>query len=779
MTADIIVIENDTVTTTETETENETGPGIATTTGTAAATSTRIRHEANNITSQQYQSSPTPLLLLFPLRLLLLLLLPLRLQHQIQTPTNHPSSSPATARPSTTPRPTPTSQPSSIPPPTSQTRVAGTTRRVWRCLRTQVRNALRQGDAGWPPRCCAPDEGVIGEGVVEWLGDGALTTFYRRRRAEMGVPVGDRVYCHVLTCSSFIPPAHHRTEEGGVNRIAECQCPQDPEMEAVMQTIEQHGYQFCSNCNAVVERIDGCNHIICRHEFCYLCGARRTGRERFCDCPQFGGLRPPRRANHRIRLEGAVRERLAAAAAPVLEPPQPQTPRPQPPPVAHEQVQQQQQPRGVPAWEPDEELRRQWEQEDAEARRGPPRDDRRMEQWQQEDAEARRQMEEMMRQFALEDAEARMALNRSPPRPPPAEPAPAPAPAPQPPIPVPAPVPPLARAPPAAAASSTPPPPAPATQTAPARNPARRPTGIPGRQPDRQPDHLRERVHGPGGLGLRGLPNLDNPRAPPLPTPARAHAPTGATPPPPPPPRAAPAQAPPRNPRGPTAIPGRQPGRQTDLLRERAHGPGGLGLRDLPGGDYPRTPVRAPATGRVNAPATPGAAARVRNRDPAGPRGTGSQAEAAGRQQQPHPDADVSAYLNDPDVRILNDDDHYRPTRAPPLRMGLPPSPYGYGMVAGPAAAPPPPPMVGGGMGGYPPGVMTVTQTGPGSVRYQYNWGIGGGQGAGGHDPYGGAQMGMGALVAMVYPPAVDLRRQMYHQVMGNGNGHLHYETRW
>ncbi|KAB5549869.1 hypothetical protein GE09DRAFT_187599 [Coniochaeta sp. 2T2.1] len=377
-----------------------------------------------------------------------------------------------------------------------------------------------------------------------------------------------------------------------------------------------------------------------------------------------------------------------------------------------------------------------------------------MEQWQQEDAEARQQMEEMMRQFALEDAEARMVLNRHPP---PAELAPAPAPA---------------RAPAAAAPAPTPPPLAPAAQ-APARNPARRPTGIPGRQPDRQPGHLRERVHGPGRLDLQDLPDIDNPRAPPLPTPARARArartPAAAASPPSP---AARANTPPRNPRGPIAIPGRQADRQPDHLRERVHGPGGLGFRDLPDLDYPHTRVRAPATGRGHAPAG-SAAGRVRPRDPAHPRGTGSQPEAAGRQQQPHPDADVSAYLNDPDVRIVSDDDPYRAPRGPPPRMGMPPPPYGYGMVAGPAAAPPPPPMVGVGMAagaGYP-GVMTVTQTGSGSVRYQYNWGIGGGQGA------GGAQTGMGAPVAMVYPPAVDMRRQMYYQVIGHG--HLHYETRW
>jgi hypothetical protein len=56
----------------------------------------------------------------------------------------------------------------------------------------------------------------------------------------------------------------------------------DPDL---MRAMESLGAQICTRCNNVVEKLDGCNHIvcICKHEFCYLCGASWHT----CECPMY------------------------------------------------------------------------------------------------------------------------------------------------------------------------------------------------------------------------------------------------------------------------------------------------------------------------------------------------------------------------------------------------------------------------------------------------------------------------------------------------------------
>ncbi|KAH8906030.1 hypothetical protein BR93DRAFT_969259 [Coniochaeta sp. PMI_546] len=298
-----------------------------------------------------------------------------------------------------------------------------------RCLRTLVRNALEGGDGAWPPRCCQEEPGEIQETVVEWLGDRGVLDLYRRRSAEMDVAVRDRVYCHIITCASFIPPAHHtltgdrrrggRTalcQQPGCNRLTcvDCgtqahvgrPCPRDPDMEAVLQTIEAHGYQFCARCNTVVERIDGCNHITCGYQFCYMCGARW----KLCNCPGYGGVR--RRRPDRPRLEEAVRARITAAP-PSVTPAEPR--RGGPAGELGRPASQDGEERGRREVEDPDAARlaeriRMWALEDQEANQPAPAlalgNNEQMRRWAQEDAEARA-LAEQMRMWIMEDADAR------------------------------------------------------------------------------------------------------------------------------------------------------------------------------------------------------------------------------------------------------------------------------------------------------------------------------------------------------------------------------------
>lgn len=62
----------------------------------------------------------------------------------------------------------------------------------------------------------------------------------------------------------------------------------DPELLDVMASI---GAQRCGSCGNVVEKTEGCNHIvcICKYEFCYSCGEKWQNSDctRNCDCPMF------------------------------------------------------------------------------------------------------------------------------------------------------------------------------------------------------------------------------------------------------------------------------------------------------------------------------------------------------------------------------------------------------------------------------------------------------------------------------------------------------------
>ena len=57
--------------------------------------------------------------------------------------------------------------------------------------------------------------------------------------------------------------------------------------EEFAETVRSLGWKICSNCKRGVEKKDGCNHMtcLCKHQFCYLCGA--DWEPRTCKCDLF------------------------------------------------------------------------------------------------------------------------------------------------------------------------------------------------------------------------------------------------------------------------------------------------------------------------------------------------------------------------------------------------------------------------------------------------------------------------------------------------------------
>lgn len=141
------------------------------------------------------------------------------------------------------------------------------------CIETIIRSALSDGP--FPPKCC-----------------GELTAFHKVEqfrstlpddlRAELDekleeVEAVDRTYCSVATCSTFIGPANISGNDGtcpscgNVTYVA-CraathtgQCPQttaDPALEQLLRTAAAEGWRICGNCHSMIERTEGCNHMV-------------------------------------------------------------------------------------------------------------------------------------------------------------------------------------------------------------------------------------------------------------------------------------------------------------------------------------------------------------------------------------------------------------------------------------------------------------------------------------------------------------------------------------
>lgn len=149
-----------------------------------------------------------------------------------------------------------------------------------------------------PPRCCTDDP--IPVKYVDILFDDKFKAKWTRKYKEYNTR--DRLYCATPRCGNWIKPIHVHTERG--RKYATCgrcktkvcglcghkmhkstECPKDPEIAKILKQAKEEGWQRCFNCNAMVERKEGCNHMTCRckAEFCIVCAKEW----KTCDCPWF------------------------------------------------------------------------------------------------------------------------------------------------------------------------------------------------------------------------------------------------------------------------------------------------------------------------------------------------------------------------------------------------------------------------------------------------------------------------------------------------------------
>lgn len=121
----------------------------------------------------------------------------------------------------------------------------------------------------FPLRCCKkPIPIEVTQGL---LPPGLLGQF---RAKEVEYNTLDRTYCHIPTCSTFIPEPFTRSGHGKCPRCERltcliCKgafhlgedCPQDPATQEILALAKENGWVGCYNCHRLVELNLGCNHI--------------------------------------------------------------------------------------------------------------------------------------------------------------------------------------------------------------------------------------------------------------------------------------------------------------------------------------------------------------------------------------------------------------------------------------------------------------------------------------------------------------------------------------
>ncbi|KAF3761855.1 hypothetical protein M406DRAFT_265585, partial [Cryphonectria parasitica EP155] len=165
-----------------------------------------------------------------------------------------------------------------------------------RCLEYSVRGALLSR-VTYPPMCCEDLPGGIPIFLVQGHLDQSLLAQWDEKHKEFSDP--DPTYCSNPRCTTYISSLE--IEEGA--RYVKCQkcgeqtcvwcgsvkdahvnsgeCPEGGLGEQDHEVLIKEGWIQCPRrkCGVIVERIDGCNHMICEcgAEFCYACGGFLQG----------------------------------------------------------------------------------------------------------------------------------------------------------------------------------------------------------------------------------------------------------------------------------------------------------------------------------------------------------------------------------------------------------------------------------------------------------------------------------------------------------------------
>lgn len=120
----------------------------------------------------------------------------------------------------------------------------------------------------YPPRCCR--QPIPLNSTSPFLRAGLFEAF-NEKKTELDA--SDRLYCHEPSCNAFIPPDQiehdiatcpqcHRNTCTICRRASHLgDCPEDTELQQVLQLAQETGWQRCYKCHRLVELDRGCYHM--------------------------------------------------------------------------------------------------------------------------------------------------------------------------------------------------------------------------------------------------------------------------------------------------------------------------------------------------------------------------------------------------------------------------------------------------------------------------------------------------------------------------------------
>ncbi|CAG7949114.1 unnamed protein product [Penicillium salamii] len=136
----------------------------------------------------------------------------------------------------------------------------------------------------FPVKCCR--EEIHLEDIVSTMGTRNRKR-YISRTEEQAVPADERIYCPRATCGQWIHP-NSKGPRPGTRLCTQCRakvccacrefahgpwpCADDESLKTVLGMAKDNKWQRCTKCHYMVEKVDGCNHILCRcgHHFWYV-----------------------------------------------------------------------------------------------------------------------------------------------------------------------------------------------------------------------------------------------------------------------------------------------------------------------------------------------------------------------------------------------------------------------------------------------------------------------------------------------------------------------------
>lgn len=160
------------------------------------------------------------------------------------------------------------------------------------CITSFVESAIQDEDL-YPVRCCLQEIPVAS--VKEFIVP-ALQKTFAEKRAEYSVPVKNRVFCANRACLTFLGSSEGVEKPEMACPLCESPtCPKckqsahpgecvDAATVQLRALASTEGWKTCPGCKWLVERTEGCPHMVCRCkvEFCYRCSAMWAT----CACPK-------------------------------------------------------------------------------------------------------------------------------------------------------------------------------------------------------------------------------------------------------------------------------------------------------------------------------------------------------------------------------------------------------------------------------------------------------------------------------------------------------------